>query len=59
MGCKTPTVLLLFTTSQMGAPDAPVLQGHIAAAAEDFTTSAFSTVEKDILNGSMANNFFP
>ena len=41
------------------APDAPVFQGHIAATAEDFTTSAFSTVEKDILNGSMANTFFP
>ncbi|OLP80747.1 hypothetical protein AK812_SmicGene38798 [Symbiodinium microadriaticum] len=41
------------------APDAPVFQGHIAATVEDFTTSAFSTVEKDILNGSMANTFFP
>ena len=46
------------TQLRQWAPDAPVFHGHIAAAAEDFTSSTFSTVEKDILNGSMANNFF-
>ena len=58
LGYQTSACVLLPKLRQW-APEPPVFHGHSVATAEDFTTSAFSTVEKDILNGSMANSFFP